>query len=78
MLHEVDVIWGDARLENMLIDNESDDCYLVDFGGRQPDGRVDEKLKESREGDAQALKKIVEFLKFESIHEFSAARKKES
>ncbi|KAG4435752.1 hypothetical protein IFR05_008766 [Cadophora sp. M221] len=33
LLHEIDVVWGDGKPENVLVESGSDNCYLVDFGG---------------------------------------------
>lgn len=32
-LHEIGVMWGDGKLENILINPETDDAWLIDFGG---------------------------------------------
>lgn len=32
-LHEASVIWGDAKAGNVLIDVESKNAILIDFGG---------------------------------------------
>jgi serine/threonine protein kinase len=61
-LHEIDVIWGDAKPQNVLIHSETNACYLVDFGGSWTDGWVDETLKETRQGDKQGLEKIIQYL----------------
>jgi len=56
------VIWGDGKAENVLINIETDDSCLVDFRGSFTDGWVDAELMETREGDEQAVKKIIQFL----------------
>ena len=55
------MIWGDAKTSNILID-EKDDAWIVDFGGGQTLGWVDYELVGSKDGDLQALKKILEAL----------------
>jgi hypothetical protein len=55
------VVWGDAKTSNILIDKK-DDAWIVDFGGGQTLGWVDYELVGSKDGDLQALKKILEAL----------------
>jgi len=62
LLHEIDVVWGDGKAENALVGSESDDCFLVDFGGSYTDGWVNRTLVETRAGDDQAVEKIAKFL----------------
>jgi hypothetical protein len=62
LLHEIDVVWGDGKAENILVGSESDDCFLVDFGGSYTDGWVDRALMETRAGDNQAVEKIAKLL----------------
>ncbi|TVY36765.1 hypothetical protein LOCC1_G008107 [Lachnellula occidentalis] len=62
LLHGIGVVWGDGKPENVLIHSETDDCYLVDFGGSWTDGWVDAELKETEAGDEQALTRILDFL----------------
>ncbi|KAK0120228.1 hypothetical protein ONS95_011634 [Cadophora gregata] len=62
LLHEIDVVWGDGKAENVLIRSGTDDCFLIDFGGSYTHGWVDRELMESRAGDNQAVEKIVKFL----------------
>lgn len=56
-LHAADVVWGDAKTSNILIDDK-DDAWIVDFGGGQTWGWVDTELVGTKEGDMQALQKI--------------------
>jgi tRNA A-37 threonylcarbamoyl transferase component Bud32 len=60
-LHAIGVVWGDAKTSNVLID-EKDDAWIVDFGGGQTFGWVDYELVGTKDGDLQALKKILEAL----------------
>ncbi|KAH8805502.1 hypothetical protein F5884DRAFT_860107 [Xylogone sp. PMI_703] len=61
MLHEIGVVWGDGKADNVLID-VNDDAWLIDFGGGWTDEWVDEKLAETIEGDKQAVQKIARLL----------------
>ncbi|KAL2073758.1 hypothetical protein VTL71DRAFT_11084 [Oculimacula yallundae] len=62
LLHEIDVVWGDGKAENVLVGSGSEDCFLVDFGGSYTNGWVDSALMETPAGDDQAVEKIVRFL----------------
>lgn len=57
-LHARDVIWGDAKLANVLIDEVTDDAWLVDFGGGNTQGWIERDLHGSKAGDLQALDRI--------------------
>lgn len=61
-LHEIGVVWGDGKPGNVLVNEETDDCVLVDFGGSWTEGWVDAEVSETREGDEMALGRIVGFL----------------
>jgi hypothetical protein len=39
-----------------------DDAWVIDFGGSYTEGWVDEELKETPEGDEQAVARILKFL----------------
>lgn len=60
-LHNADVVWGDAKPENVLIDMEGD-AWLIDFGGSYTPGWVDEDKRETVEGDRQGVRKIDDWL----------------
>ena len=62
LLHDIGVIWGDGKPHNVLIHKETDDAWVIDFGGGYTDGWVDEELMETLEGDEQAVGRILEFL----------------
>ncbi|KAF5001614.1 hypothetical protein FGRMN_920 [Fusarium graminum] len=57
-LHEHGLIWGDARPSNIIIDEE-DNAWLIDFGGGYTHGWTNKDFAETKEGDEQALAKIV-------------------
>ncbi|KAI0840130.1 hypothetical protein F5Y06DRAFT_308898 [Hypoxylon sp. FL0890] len=60
-LHKNDIIWKDAKPDNVIIDWNY--CaWLIDFGGGFTEPWVDKELYESREGDLQALRRIRERL----------------
>lgn len=61
-LHEIGVVWGDGKPDNILINSVTDDAWLIDFGGSFTNGWVDVELKETLAGDEQALKKIIRAL----------------
>ncbi|CCT65273.1 uncharacterized protein FFB20_11403 [Fusarium fujikuroi] len=61
LLHQNGLIWGDGKPSNIIID-EQDNAWLIDFGGGYTRGWIDEELAETRQGDEQALQKIIELL----------------
>jgi len=58
----MDVVWGDAKTSNVLID-EHGDAWILDFGGGNTVGWIPEELVGTKEGDFQALKMIFEFIR---------------
>jgi tRNA A-37 threonylcarbamoyl transferase component Bud32 len=60
-LHKHELVWGDGKSSNIIID-EQDDAWLIDFRGGFTEGWIDEELSEAKEGDEQALAKITELL----------------
>lgn len=60
--HAADIVWGDVKPENMLLD-EQDDIWLIDFGGGFTHGWIDGEKMETKEGDLQGLAKLKRFLK---------------
>ncbi|OPB41342.1 hypothetical protein A0O28_0080600 [Trichoderma guizhouense] len=61
-LHDAGVVWGDAKPENVLVDQQ-DDAWIIDFGGGYTEGWVEQGLAGTREGDLQALGRITEFIR---------------
>lgn len=62
LLHKIGVIWGDGKPHNVLIHKETDDAWVIDFGGSYTEGWVDEELMETFDGDEQAVGRIFKFL----------------
>ena len=61
VLHEHDIIWGDAKADNFLVD-ENDKLWIIDFGGSWTEGWIDPEIKETLEGDDMAMEKITNAL----------------
>lgn len=60
-LHKHNVIWGDAKADNFLVD-ENDKLWIIDFGGSYTEGWIDPEIKETIEGDDMAMEKITNAL----------------
>jgi len=60
-LHEHDIVWGDAKADNFIID-ENNELWIIDFGGSYTEGWVDPELSDTVEGDDQGLEKVVKAL----------------
>ncbi|KAI1839735.1 hypothetical protein JX266_014055 [Neoarthrinium moseri] len=54
-IHRAGCIWGDAKPENVLIDND-DNVWLIDFGGGYTAGWVDKEQQCTEKGDMEAVK----------------------
>jgi serine/threonine protein kinase len=61
VLHASDIIWGDFKPNNMLIDNDDNVC-IIDFGGGRTEGYVDFDNMHTREGNLQGLARLKKFL----------------
>ncbi|KAJ5941949.1 hypothetical protein N7516_002117 [Penicillium verrucosum] len=59
--HSHNIIWGDAKAANVLID-VSEDVYLIDFGGGYTEGWIEKEKSNSTEGDLQGLENIKRYL----------------
>ncbi|OOF90264.1 hypothetical protein ASPCADRAFT_10816 [Aspergillus carbonarius ITEM 5010] len=61
-LHQNDIIWGDVKASNILIDYQRD-AWVVDFGGSYTKGWVSEDLQQTVEGDLQGLQNLYRYLR---------------
>jgi tRNA A-37 threonylcarbamoyl transferase component Bud32 len=64
-LHAADIVWGDFKPENMLIDK--DDVWLIDFRGVGggvgfTEGWIGSENMETKKGDLQGLATLKKFL----------------
>lgn len=62
ILHENDIIWGDAKADNFMVDKH-DKLWIIDFGGSYTEGWVDPDRMETKEGDDEGTTKIINGLK---------------
>ncbi|KAF5611235.1 kinase-like (PK-like) [Fusarium subglutinans] len=62
LLHKIAITWGDGKASNVLIHRETDDAWVIDFGGGWTEGWVDEELSGTVEGDEVAVRKTMEYL----------------
>jgi hypothetical protein len=60
-LHDHDLIWGDAKADNFLVDKH-DKLWIIDFGGSWTEGWIDPEIKETVQGDDMAMEKITNAL----------------
>ncbi|KAK4247244.1 hypothetical protein C7999DRAFT_14705 [Corynascus novoguineensis] len=60
-LHQASITWGDAKLDNILIDVHGD-AWLIDFGGGRTEGWVDSDKAGTVSGDLRALERILKFI----------------
>lgn len=63
-LHGMDLVWGDVKPENVVIDVDGN-AHVVDFGGGYSPKWVDDALSETKEGDLQGISRLREFLGIE-------------
>jgi hypothetical protein len=61
VLHDHDIIWGDAKADNFLVDRD-DVLWLIDMGGSYTEGWIDPELADTEEGDDQGVEKVVNAL----------------
>ncbi|GLA28439.1 hypothetical protein AnigIFM63326_006016 [Aspergillus niger] len=59
LLHRADIIWGDVKTDNVLID-KNEDAWVIDFGGGYTEGWVAKEHMETMKGDAEGLSRIME------------------
>jgi hypothetical protein len=56
-LHRHDIVWGDAKPDNVLIDHD-DHAWVLDFHGGATEGWVERSMLETKEGDLHAVAKM--------------------
>ena len=61
-LHQRNLVWGDAKAGNVLIDNDGN-TILIDFEGGVTKDQVDKEYYETCEGDWQGYDWILAFMK---------------
>jgi serine/threonine protein kinase len=61
LLHKHNLVWGDAKADNFMVDKD-DKLWIIDFGGSYTEGWVDAELNETVEGDDMGTRKIVNAL----------------
>jgi tRNA A-37 threonylcarbamoyl transferase component Bud32 len=62
VLHRHDIIWGDVKPDNVVIDRDPN-LWVIDFGGGYNGPYVNKNVVETIEGDLQGLSRMsVEFL----------------
>ncbi|KAG9664742.1 putative C6 transcription factor, partial [Aureobasidium melanogenum] len=57
LLHEHGIVWGDVNPCNVAID-EAMNAWVIDFGGRNTVGFVDDDKAETKEGDWQGVERL--------------------
>lgn len=60
-LHGAGIIWGDAKAENVLID-EHGDAWILDFGGGYTEGWVTKNATGTVAGDLEGVANIVKYI----------------
>ncbi|KAL6888025.1 hypothetical protein GGI43DRAFT_425918 [Trichoderma evansii] len=60
-LHANDIVWGDVKAENVLID-KNENAWLIDFGGGYTKGWVDEDVAGTVTGDFAGMAKLKKLL----------------
>ncbi|KAJ3526089.1 hypothetical protein NM208_g11354 [Fusarium decemcellulare] len=60
-LHKLDLVWGDVKPDNVLID-ENDNAVIIDLEGGTTRGWVDYELGGTLQGDLQGLEKLMDFI----------------
>ena len=64
-LHDLGILWRDLKTQNVLIDDNGD-AVVLDFGGGNTVGWVDNDKYATMEGEEQGLRKIMEALGVEA------------
>lgn len=73
ILHENELVWGDAKADNFMVDKH-DNLWIIDFGGSYTDGWVDQDLMETEAGDDMGLGRIVNALHDPQANTFDPAQ----
>ncbi|KAF2802822.1 uncharacterized protein BDZ99DRAFT_401001 [Mytilinidion resinicola] len=60
-LHALDVVWGDVKADNVVID-KSGNAIVIDFEGGATKGWVDKDKMETKEGDLQGLERLMDYI----------------
>ena len=60
-LHETDIVWGDVKAENILIDKD-DSAWMIDFGGGYTPGWVDKEVAGTVMGELAGMAKLKRLL----------------
>lgn len=61
ILHEHQMVWGDAKADNFMVDKH-DNLWIIDFGGSYTDGWIDPELMETEAGDNMAVERVTNAL----------------
>jgi len=75
-LHKHDIVWGDAKADNFMVD-ANDELWIIDFGGSYTEGWVDPELSETKEGDDMGTEKVVKALEDPEKNTFDPAQESE-
>ena len=60
-LHDLDIVWGDVKPNNVLIDSRCQ-AWVVDLGWIYSPHWVDKDLQDTQSGDLQGLARLEELL----------------
>ena len=72
ILHGKNIVWGDAKADNFLVD-KNDDLWIIDFGGSYTEGWVEGELMETEQGDDMGMEKVVNALDDPEANTFDPA-----
>ena len=60
-LHELDIVWGDVKPDNVLIDNDNN-AVVIDLEGGTTRGWVDHDVGGTLQGDMQGMERMMDFI----------------
>jgi tRNA A-37 threonylcarbamoyl transferase component Bud32 len=60
-LHAIEVVWGDVKPGNILIDSNNN-AIIIDFGGGFSPHWVDPELQGTKAGDLQGVERLMEYM----------------